>query len=206
MSEPINHNQRKEYNLKRQIHDLSVDVTTKLLKKEGFINRVKYEDTDLLQIIDNPHAILLIDLDKFKEVNDKYGHPTGDVYLGLISSEIDRIAWNGNGIAFRGKEGDEIVVLLEVGDGNYRDGVREFQDNLSNALFQLDEKLETLKITKKPTVSMGTCFQDGLTDSNTQEKLEKIFLAIDNQCDKALYASKNNVQIGRVRNTFSEYM
>jgi diguanylate cyclase (GGDEF)-like protein len=60
-------------------------------------------------------ALLFIDLDRFKEVNDKYGQPAGDEMLLCISQRM-REALRGSDVISR-LGGDEFVALLpEVGD------------------------------------------------------------------------------------------
>jgi diguanylate cyclase (GGDEF)-like protein len=62
-----------------------------------------------------PMALLFIDLDRFKEVNDKYGHPAGDELLLCISQRL-REAMRGSDVIGR-LGGDEFVALLpDAGD------------------------------------------------------------------------------------------
>ncbi len=66
----------------------------------------------LLTRIDNTHcALLIIDLDNFKKVNDKYGHQVGDRLLNQVG-EILHEAFRGNDIVGR-FGGDEFVVLMK---------------------------------------------------------------------------------------------
>lgn len=55
-------------------------------------------------------AMIMIDLDKFKPVNDLYGHAAGDQVLHAVSDRIRRTL-NGNGLVAR-LGGDEFVVIL----------------------------------------------------------------------------------------------
>lgn len=57
-----------------------------------------------------PVACLLIDVDDFKQINDTYGHPTGDKVLRAVASMI-RVVVHGKGRAYR-YGGDEFIVLL----------------------------------------------------------------------------------------------
>lgn len=58
----------------------------------------------------HPLAVLMLDLDGFKQINDRYGHATGDVVLREFSSRL-RSAIRGSDTAMR-MGGDEFLVLL----------------------------------------------------------------------------------------------
>ena len=57
-----------------------------------------------------PFALLLIDLDKFKPVNDTYGHPVGDKLLQHVSQVISNICREIDTVARLG--GDEFAIIL----------------------------------------------------------------------------------------------
>jgi diguanylate cyclase (GGDEF)-like protein/putative nucleotidyltransferase with HDIG domain len=70
---------------------------------------------DLVQAVSSgePAAVILLDLDGFKEYNDKFGHPAGDALLVRLSDRL-AAASAGRGGAYR-LGGDEFCVVWSIG-------------------------------------------------------------------------------------------
>jgi diguanylate cyclase (GGDEF)-like protein len=63
---------------------------------------------------DNTFAVLFIDLNGFKKVNDIYGHNQGDLYLVWLSEGLTKLLRSTDMIARYG--GDEFIILLDKAD------------------------------------------------------------------------------------------
>ncbi|WP_027150851.1 putative bifunctional diguanylate cyclase/phosphodiesterase [Methylobacter tundripaludum] len=77
-------------------------------------------------------SVLMLDLDDFKDINDSYGHPTGDTALCAIADALLEHTRNGDLCARIG--GDEFAIILtETGP----EGARVVAENVSRALREM---------------------------------------------------------------------
>ena len=88
-------------------HAASHDYLTGLANRRGIEHFLAAEAQTRTQ---STSAVLNIDLDLFKAVNDRYGHAAGDLYLKNFASGLRQVAPAGSLVARIG--GDEFVVLL----------------------------------------------------------------------------------------------
>ncbi len=79
-------------------------------------------------------AVLLIDLDRFKDVNDTLGHLVGDTLIKSAAEVLRDIVGPAGTVARLG--GDEFVVLLE--DFTHRQEIAELADRLARAMYRSD--------------------------------------------------------------------
>lgn len=97
-------------------HEANHDVLTELPNRRSFLSRL---ETELSERADRRKcALVLIDLDEFKDVNDRLGHQTGDIVLSEIGSRLRAVQKPGYVAARLG--GDEFAVFInqfdDVGD------------------------------------------------------------------------------------------
>jgi diguanylate cyclase (GGDEF)-like protein/PAS domain S-box-containing protein len=86
------------------------DALTGIPNRREFEHRLSRALADAAAL-DRQHAVLYLDLDRFKEVNDLCGHAAGDTLLREISPLLQRKLRQGDTLARLG--GDEFGVLLE---------------------------------------------------------------------------------------------
>ena len=93
------------------------DLLTGLPNYRAFLERIK-------QKVDGDHfAILFIDLDNFKKINDMYGHDQGDEVIGLIAQHLNQMLPLDHFLCRR--SGDEFIAVL-----NIHEPIADFQAKL----------------------------------------------------------------------------
>lgn len=128
-------------------------------------------------------AILFIDMDRFKSINDSLGHKVGDLLLQAVAGRIQRMLDPGDEASRFG--GDEFVVLLagERSEEQINAWVRVLVEKLS-ATYALDGQ----EVNTSPSVGVSICPRDG-QDIDTLIRC----------ADAAMYSAK---QAGRAQYRF----
>ncbi|MEM0912073.1 MAG: diguanylate cyclase [Pseudomonadota bacterium] len=102
--------QRKEIEA-RLVHDAHHDSLTGLPNRTLFNKRLELAIASKQRYDYHNYALLFIDLDRFKQINDTLGHHVGDEFLKDVSNRIDSCKRSHDLLARLG--GDEFVVLLD---------------------------------------------------------------------------------------------
>jgi diguanylate cyclase (GGDEF)-like protein len=108
---------RAEWLLRGKLQSAERHATTDGLT--GLLNRRSF-DVRLTELVATaarhrePLALVMLDIDKFKSVNDEYGHPAGDVALRFVADRVRRALRLGDA-AFR-YGGEEFALLLRKCD------------------------------------------------------------------------------------------
>ena len=127
---------------------------------------------------DQPIAVMLIDLDGFKEVNDTYGHGAGDELLLTIAARIAELAEAHGGDAARLSD-DEFTVTIPGGDRH----LPQLAD-LVNAV--IAEPLEIS--TDDGAVTIAVTASLGVAVLHRDEELDSVALR---HADAAMYHAKH---------------
>ena len=93
------------------LHDAFHDSLTELPNRALFIDRLKHVIERSKRDNSNIYAVIFLDLDRFKDVNDSLGHLTGDQLLVATAHLLKSILRPMDTVARLG--GDEFVILLE---------------------------------------------------------------------------------------------
>ena len=153
-----------------------IDELTKCYVRRYFEQRVR-EEFSRAERQASSLALLMVDVDQFKDVNDRFGHAVGDTVLREIAASIKRNLRTYDLVARLG--GDEFAIILpEVG---FQDGYRVAEKIRNTAAQLLFPGIQS-----KVTISIGiSCYP--LHHVSTVESLMK-------KADVALYKAK---QLGR---------
>ncbi len=149
------------------------DGLTKLYNSRSFYSQLETE-VDRFNRYKHPLALLLLDLDHFKEYNDSFGHLEGDKVL-VRFSQIIKSCLRANDTAYR-YGGEEFTVILP------ETGVEEAGTVAQRIRAALEAEQFTPKAGKKVTITISI----GVTEYQPKEELS----AFIQRADRAMYRSK----------------
>ena len=155
------HDVSKERRLHRALHyQASHDALTGLINRREFENRLTAAVESARQEGGSPHALLYLDLDQFKLVNDTCGHPAGDQLLKQITAVLQTRVRGADTLARLG--GDEFGILLQSCSVDHalqvaesvRQAIRDFRFIWQDGVLELGVSIGIVEITgDTPTVA-----------------------------------------------------
>ena len=152
------------------------DALTQLLNRRALTERITAEMERALRY-DSSMALLMIDLDHFKRINDTYGHLVGDDVLRDVAKLLTETIRLSDTVARYG--GEEFLVLLPETDDA---GAETFAERIRVAIEAHDFGLRS----HKPGLSLTTSVGVATFPAARIESVEDLFA----RADAALYRAK----------------
>lgn len=140
----------------------------------------KFIDAEWKRAIRNerPISLIFLDIDNFKDINDRYGHPTGDKCLKKIAKAINKsLRRPGDFLARYG--GEEFIVVLS---DTVIEGAKNVAENISAKVAEVEIIMKNTDAKIAVTISAGV--------STTIPKRDSSYQALINTADQALYKAK----------------
>ncbi|MFH7586207.1 GGDEF domain-containing protein [Oceanimonas smirnovii] len=156
-----------------QNEKLMIDSLTQIYNRAALDERLKIE-FERWKTAKNPLAVVLLDIDYFKHVNDKYGHLAGDKALRLIARTLRESTKESDFVARFGGE-EFVILMLNVDPALLHRPLQQLLKKIESIPFRFKKERVTI------TASIGaTLLKSGDTITSALER-----------ADQALYRAKN---------------
>ena len=156
------------------------DPLTGLPNRRLLIDRLRHAVASSSRYQNNG-ALLFIDLDNFKNINDTLGHAQGDLLLQHVAERLTTCVRDGDTVARLG--GDEFVVMLQGLSDNRTDAATQTEAAGEQILAALRQPYVLNGVTYHSSASLGVAFFNGSNDS-VEDLLKR--------ADLALYQAKDS--------------
>ena len=153
--------------------EMKRDPLTDVYNRRAFDTAIA-QSLNMRFILSQPFTLVMIDLDGFKTINDKYGHAAGDVVLRAVGDALARCFSRKNDMIAR-YGGDEFAVIL--GDTGH--------ENCKALIGRLIQSVAAIAVPNAPVDVHPGC-SAGFTDIAGDDTVETLL----NRADRALYEAK----------------
>jgi diguanylate cyclase (GGDEF)-like protein len=154
--------------LKKSLYLSAIDSTTEVYNRSFFEDYLKNKDHNF-----SNSAVIMLDVDKFKLINDKYGHSFADSVLKYVSNMIKRHIRSSDIVARYG--GDEFIILMcDITRATAENVVHRVQKKISDFAYQ----------DVKCSVSVGVCYIERIEKTSVYEAISI--------ADKFMYIAKQS--------------
>ncbi|HET7275898.1 MAG TPA: diguanylate cyclase [Longimicrobiaceae bacterium] len=171
----------------KKLRKLSITDGLTELFNHRHVHELLHEEFERSKRSGEPIAVAMLDLDRFKQVNDTYGHPTGDVILYETAQimretarEIDMVGRYG---------GEEFIIILP---GTEEEAAAQFADRVRQAVAEHVYRDEGAEV--RMTVSGGVASYPGPgidhPDLLIKNADEALYIAKETGRDRVIRASK----------------
>ena len=125
-----------------------------------------------------PLALIMVDVDFFKEVNDRYGHQTGDIVLREIALTLQEDLRDSDLVSRWG--GEEFVIILP--------------NTTREQAAAIAEELRTAVEERRFNGGISLTCSFGVTAYREEDNVDSLFARIDKALYRAKEFERNNVQ------------
>lgn len=162
---------REDISDKKELEYLSEhDILTNIKNRRTYEKELKREITLSERYNENYFGLIMIDIDKFKKINDTYGHQVGDIVLQKLSECINKNLRDSDVFARWG--GEEFIILSPF-----------------STIQQLEKLAKNLQILV-PTIDFTPVPKLTMSLGITTYKKDDTEVSIQRRVDKALYLAK----------------
>lgn len=157
-------------------HLANYDMLTGLLNRHGL---ARCAEAALQRNRQNGHrlALLMLDLDRFKPINDGYGHEAGDFVLQQVAKRIAHLARPDDHCARFG--GDEFIIIME--NIEHLDTLENIQTRIQEAICKPIKLPCGERVSVSVSIGVSTC--QGVEDATLERLLR--------EADRQMYAVKS---------------
>ena len=163
-------------------NDVQASIEMALVDPLTGLNNRRYLDMRLPSLLEDaagrgrPLALMALDIDRFKSVNDGFGHDAGDDVLRTFAQRVKNAVREGDLLCRLG--GEEFVVLMPETDIDVAARIAErVRQSVEADLFEIEKGARRIPV----TVSVGLAQAQGETEAD----------GLFRRADRALYRSKN---------------
>jgi diguanylate cyclase (GGDEF)-like protein len=162
---------------------VSVDPLTGALNRRAFIRRFRREVSRTRRRSDSPFAILLVDLDHLRRINDAYGHRTGD---RVLEKTVEVVRGTIRDYDLIGRlEGDAFVLLLP---GTTSEGAATMAERVRQEIERKASVLSELKNPVSASIGVAVFGEHG-------DNWDAILRSADGAARKAKESGGNRVEV-----------
>jgi diguanylate cyclase (GGDEF)-like protein/PAS domain S-box-containing protein len=163
--------EREERFSHRATHDALTDLPNRVLFDDHLKNSVEFAKRNGSHL-----AVIMIDLDKFKSVNDTLGHYAGDVLLIEVARRMQKSIRESDMVSRFG--GDEFAMVLAFGKNEWQSITKALKRTIDSLKTPI--KIGDQEITISASFGVSICPEDG-------DKPKQLMMF----ADEALYHAKN---------------
>lgn len=162
----------------------------------GFLNRNAGLDTaiqllETAQVLQSPLSALWIDMDRFRKVNDSFGHASGDRVISRIADRI-RLAVPADAVLLRVGSDEFVVLILALGPLRVEEIAR-------NMLFDIEQPIPIDGILMRPSASIGIALSRPDDDAGSLlERADRAMIEAKRQGGNRFLVSDDETLPGRL--------